>query len=345
MIDLRSDTITQPTQAMREAMASAAVGDDVYRDDPTVNRLEEMAAAIIGKEAALFVASGTMGNLAALLAHTRPGQEIILGRESHIYYYEAGGLARFAGLLPRLADDRNGMTAEAVQALLRPENIHFPSTSLICIENTHNRGGGIILPREQMRLIYGLAKQNGLSVHLDGARIFHAALASELPVHEYTQYTDSVMFCLSKGLSAPVGSILAGSRPFVEKARRARKVLGGGMRQAGVLAAAGIVALETMIDQLADDHANARALAEGLAGIHGIALDPARVQTNIVSFDLEGTDGDAAAFVQGLAGHGILANTMGPVSVRLVTNRHFTSSDVPAVLRAVETLRASGSQS
>ncbi|MEW6274081.1 MAG: low-specificity L-threonine aldolase [Bacillota bacterium] len=337
MIDLRSDTVTQPTAEMRRAMAEALVGDDVYGEDPTVNRLEALGARMVGKEAALFVASGTMGNLVALLTHTRPGEEIIVGAQAHIYYYEAGGLARLAGVLPRLADDRDGMiTAAAVKELLRPPNIHFPPTRLICLENTHNRGGGTILPAEQMRAVYELAKESGLAVHLDGARIFNAAVAAGRPVEEFARYADSVMFCLSKGLSAPAGSLLAGTREFCDRARRARKLVGGGMRQAGVLAAAGIVALEQMVDRLAEDHANARYLAEGLAALPGIELDPARVQTNIVVFHLRAPGLTADEFLARLKERGILAVSMSPACVRMVTHRHISRKDVEKTLAAVE---------
>lgn len=336
MIDLRSDTVTQPTEKMRQAMAEAAVGDDVYGEDPTVNRLEELGARMVGKEAALFVASGTMGNLVALLSHTCPGEEIIVGAEAHIYYYEAGGLARIAGVLPRLADDRSGvLEALEVKKLLRPENIHFPRTRLVCLENTHNRGGGMVMTPEQMCQVYELAKEHGLSVHLDGARIFNASVATGIPVQEFTKYTDSVMFCLSKGLSAPVGSLLAGTREFVARARRARKLVGGGMRQAGVLAAAGIVALERMVDRLADDHANARLLAEGIAGIPGIRLDLNRVQTNIVAFELTEGGMSADEFLQRLRQKGILAGSMSSTCVRMVTNRHITCGDIETVIRSV----------
>ena len=337
MIDLRSDTVTLPTEEMRQAMAGAEVGDDVYGEDPTVNRLEALGAEMVGKEAALFVASGTMGNLVALMSHTRPGEEVIAGAEAHVYYYEAGGLARLAGLLPRLFNDRDGMVdAAAVRELLRPANIHFPSTSVVCLENTHNRGGGTVLPVEKMREIYALAKENGLFVHLDGARIFHAAVASARPVREFTRYADSVMFCLSKGLSAPAGSLLAGTREFIGRARRVRKLVGGGMRQAGVLAAAGIVALQKMVDRLAEDHANARLLAEGLAAVRGIEIDPGRVQTNIVIFSLKDPRLSADVFLARLKERGVLASGMSAATVRMVTHRHIGRGEVEKALAAVE---------
>jgi threonine aldolase len=343
VIDLRSDTVTWPTEEMRLAMAQAVVGDDVYGEDPTINRLEELGAQKVGKEAALFVPSGTMSNLVALLAHTRPGEEIIVGAEAHIYYYEVGGLARVAGVLPRLVDDRDGIfTAEAIEKTFRPPNPHFPETRLICLENTHNRGGGAITPVENMREIYDLAREHGLSVHLDGARIFNAAVAAGCPVTDFTRYADSVTVCLSKGLSAPVGSLLAGTRDVVTRARKARKLVGGGMRQAGVLAAAGIVGLEKMVDRLAEDHANAKHLAGGLAVIPGIIIDPRRVQTNIVSYELTSriTDGE---FLMRLRDRGVLAGSSAPQRIRMVANRMVSAADVETALEAVRAVMPCGS--
>jgi len=340
VIDLRSDTVTWPTDEMRQAMAEAVVGDDVYGEDPTVNRLEELGAQKMGKEAALFLPSGTMSNLVALLAHTRPGEEILVGAEAHIYYYEVGGLARVAGVLPRLVDDRDGVfTAEAFKKTLRPPNLHFPETRLFCLENTHNRGGGTITTVEQMQEIYELAQELHLQVHLDGARIFNAAVATGRPVTDFTRYTDSVSFCLSKGLSAPVGSLLAGAREFVQRARKARKVVGGGMRQAGILAAAGIVALEKMVDRLAEDHANARRLALGLSDIPGIKIDLARVQTNIVSYELEPRITDRE-FLQRLREKSVLAGSSAPQRIRMVTNRMVSSEDIETALQAVRAVMA-----
>ena len=343
MIDLRSDTVTWPTDEMRQAMAGAAVGDDVYGEDPTVNRLEELGAQKMGKEASLFVPSGTMSNLAALLAHTRPGEEIIVGAEAHIYYYEVGGLARVAGVLPRLIDDRGGVfTPGAIEKTFRPPNPHFPETRLICLENTHNRGGGAVTPVENMREIFDLSREHDLSVHLDGARIFNAAIATGCQATDFTRYADSVTFCLSKGLSAPVGSLLAGTREFVARARKARKLLGGGMRQAGVLAAAGIVALERMVERLAEDHAHAKRLAEGLADIPGIIIDPRRVQTNIVSYELAPriTDGE---FLARLRDRNILAGASAPQRIRMVTNRMVSAADVETAVEAVHAVMQCGS--
>jgi len=341
IIDLRSDTVTSPTEEMRAAMAHAEVGDDVYGEDPTINHLEEMTAARLGKEAGLFVPSGTMGNLIALLTHTRPGEEIILGAESHIYYYEVGGLARIAGVLPRLFDDTSGnVNVEAIKNLFRAPNLHLPPTSLICLENTHNRGGGTIISPEVMRDIYLLAKERQLSVHLDGARLFNAAVASGLSVTAFARYADTVNVCLSKGLSAPVGSVLTGSRAFIDQARRQRKLVGGGMRQAGILAAAGIVALETMVDRLADDHQHARQLAEGLHGLPGINLDLSRVQTNMVAFSINNSGMKDDDFLGGLKNRGVLASSMGPGYIRMVINRHIGSKEVTQTIQAVSDVLA-----
>jgi threonine aldolase len=287
-VDLRSDTVTQPTPEMREAMYRAEVGDDVFGDDPTINRLEEMAAAKLGKEAAVFVASGTMGNLTSLLTHCGRGDEVIVGSEAHIFRYEAGGSSALGGVtqfqVPNKPDGT--LPLDQVEAAIRGGDQHEPRTKLIAIENTHNRCGGAVLSAQYMSEVRALADRHGLRVHLDGARVFNASVALGVDVKELTQYVDSVTFCLSKGLSAPVGSVICGSRDFIAQARRIRKQLGGGMRQAGILAAAGIVALEKMIDRLADDHANARRLAEGLADMPGFTIDLDRVQTNIVFFEL-----------------------------------------------------------
>ncbi|NLW07981.1 MAG: low-specificity L-threonine aldolase [Clostridia bacterium] len=341
MIDLRSDTVTLPTETMRQAMAQAEVGDDVYGEDPTINRLEALGAQMMGKEAGLFVVSGTMGNLVAILAHTHAGDEIIVGANSHTYYCETGGLAMLAGVMPRLIDDESGIIEPAaVKAALRPKDIHFPQTRLVCLENTHARGGGVITTPAQMRDIYELAQENNLKVHLDGARIFNAAVATGIAAKEFARYADSVMFCLAKGLSAPVGSLLTGSKEFIERARIARKLVGGGMRQAGVLAAAGIIALESMIERLAEDHANARYLAEGLATLKGISLQLERVQTNIVIFNLIKPGLEAGKFLASLKQKGILANSMSPTSVRMVTHRHIGRAEIDLTLAAVEEILA-----
>ena len=288
-IDLRSDTVTQPTPEMREAMYRAEVGDDVFSDDPTVNKLEEMAAAKLGKEAAVFVASGTMGNLVSLLTHCGRGEEVIVGSEAHIFRYEAGGSSALGGIPQfQILNNPDGtLPLDRVEAAIRGSDQHEARTKLIALENTHNRCGGTVLPPEYMRQVRELANRYGLNVHLDGARVFNASVALGVDVKELTQYVDSVTFCLSKGLSAPVGSVICGDKDFIARARRNRKMLGGGMRQAGILAAAGIVALEKMIDRLADDHANAKHLAEGLADTPGFVVDLDRVQTNIVFFELD----------------------------------------------------------
>ena len=288
-IDLRSDTVTQPTPEMREAMAQAELGDDVFGDDPTINRLEEMAAAKMGKAAAVFVASGTMGNLVSLLTHCNRGEEVIVGSEAHIFRYEAGGSSALGGIAQfQIPNNPDGtLPLDRVEAAIRGSDQHEARTKLIALENTQNRCGGTVLPVDYMKQVRALADKHSLNVHLDGARVFNAAVALGVDVKEITQYVDSVTFCLSKGLSAPVGSVICGSPEFIAKARRYRKMLGGGMRQAGVLAAAGSVALEKMIDRLADDHANARRLAEGLADTPGFVVDLDRVQTNIVFFELD----------------------------------------------------------
>ena len=295
MIDLRSDTITLPTPAMREAMYRAEVGDDGLGEDPTVNKLEKMAAERMGKAAAIFVASGTMGNLAALLAHCRRGDEVILSDLAHMYRAEAGGMAALGGIYPQpLPTEPDGtIKLGRLEAAIRPDDCHFPPSRLIALENTHARCGGVAIPPAYFAAVREIADRHGLLIHLDGARIFNATVAlsnrgamQDVAPCEITQHVDSVTFCLSKGLSAPVGSLLCGSEDFCYRARRARKMLGGAMRQAGILAAAGIVALEQMVDRLAEDHAHARQLAEGIAAIPGLTIDLERVQTNLFYFDL-----------------------------------------------------------
>ena len=318
-IDLRSDTVTRPTPDMRRAMAEAEVGDDVYGEDPTVNRLEDEAAALIGKARALFVPTGTMGNQIAVLCHTERGDEMLLHAESHVYYYEAGGPALLAGVTVRLLEGGRGrFTSAAVAAALRPANAHFPRPSLVCLENTHNRGGGAVWDPEQAQAVADVAHGSGLAVHLDGARIWNAAVALRRPVAELCAPADTVMCCLSKGLGAPVGSLLCGPEDLMARARRYRKVLGGGMRQAGVIAAAGLVALRSMRERLGEDHANARFLAEALSDIRGLEVDPREVETNMVRV---GTgDRPADQWSADLRGRGVLANAAGPHTLRLVTH-------------------------
>jgi threonine aldolase len=335
-IDLRSDTVTLPTPAMRQAMANAEVGDDVMGEDPTVNKLEAMAAARVGKEAGLFVASGTMSNLVSLLTHCGRGDEIIVGDRAHIFLYEAGGASALGSIHSHQVPNRPDGTLDLDQVAdaIRGDNPHFPRSRLLCLENTHNRCGGACLTPDYMSQARRLADQHGLQIHLDGARIFNAAVALGVDVRELTCHADSVGFCLSKGLSAPVGSVLCGSGDFIRRARRNRKVVGGGMRQAGVIAAAGIVALEQMVDRLADDHANARRLAEGLAAIPGIGLDPARVQSNIVIFDLLDGAPDAAGFTQQLAGHGVKMSIVAGRKVRAVTHHGVEAAHIEQALAA-----------
>lgn len=288
IIDLRSDTVSWPTPEMREAMANAPVGDDVYGEDPTVNQLQDEAAAMLGKEAGLFVSSGTMGNLVAVLTHCGRGDEMILGRDAHIFRYEAGGSAALGGVHPNTLDVQPDGTLrlDAIQRAIRSDDAHFPRTRLICLENTQGTIGGIPISAQYIAEVADLARQHGIRLHIDGARIFNAATALNTPIAELVAPADSISVCLSKGLCAPVGTVLVGSRAFIDQARRARKQVGGGMRQAGILAAAGLIALRKMSTRLHEDHANACALAEGLAQIPHITLDISRVQTNMIFFDL-----------------------------------------------------------
>jgi len=330
IVDLRSDTITRPTPAMRRAMADAEVGDDVFGEDPTVNRLEEMAAERLNKEAALFVASGTMANLVSLLVHCGRGDEVILGDRSHTFFYEQGGCAGLGGIHPRTIPNKPDGTLDFsdIEAAIRPDNIHFPRTRLIVLENTHNRCSGSPLNTEYMKGVGQIARRNMVKVHVDGARIFNAAISLCVDASELVSEADSVSFCLSKGLAAPVGSVVCGSRDFIEEARRARKVLGGGMRQAGILAAAGIVALTEMTDRLVEDHENARRLAEGLARINGLSVDPGSVKTNIVYIDITHNDVSSTDLTDRLSREGVLLLPTGPRQMRAVTNYHITADDV-----------------
>jgi threonine aldolase len=335
-VDLRSDTLTRPTPSMLKAMAEAQVGDDVFGEDPTINKLEEMAAERLGKEAALFVASGTMGNLVSLLAHCGRGDEIILGNLSHTFFFEQGGSAAVGGIHPRtVANQPDGTLAlSEIEAAVRSENIHFPLTRLIVLENTHNLCGGHPLDTDYMRAVGDIARRHGLKIHVDGARFFNAAVALDTKVDQLAAEADSVSFCLSKGLAAPVGSVVCGNREFIFKARRARKVLGGGMRQAGVLAAAGIVALNEMVDRLADDHANARKLADGLAEMPGLSIDPSLIKTDIVYFEVKRDDMSVAELVQRLEEQGVRMLPVGPGRIRAVTHYHITPDDIDYALGA-----------
>ena len=336
-VDLRSDTVTKPTPEMREAMANAEVGDDVFGDDPTVNRLQEMAAERMGKEAALFVPSGTMGNLAALLSHCQRGDEVIIGQKNHSFLYEAGGMSVLGGIsCYQLQNQPDGsLLPEDVEAAIRPDDPHDPITRLVCLENTHNRCGGTVQTPEYTRKIAKLAHDNGLKVHLDGARIFNAAAALGIPARQLAEHVDSVTFCLSKGLCAPVGSVLCGDRQFIYRARRARKLLGGGMRQAGILAAAGMVALEKMTGRLGEDHARARRLADGLRQNDCIVLDPGTPVTNMVFFNLAPhAKLSAPEICDRLEPQSILVSDSGERRFRLVTHYWINDDGVDRTVEA-----------
>jgi threonine aldolase len=339
IIDLRSDTVTHPTAEMRRAMSEAEVGDDVYGEDPTVNRLEEMAAERMGKEAALFTTSGTQSNLTAVLTHTKHGDEIIMGSEAHILWYEVGAASAFGGVIMRtIPNDKDGrVSLNDIESTIRDKGLHFPETTLLCLENTHNRCGGAILTADYTKEASKLAHDHGLRVHLDGARIFNAAIAFETPASSLTESVDSVAFCLSKGLSAPVGSILCGKRGFIERARKFRKMLGGGMRQVGILAAAGIVALETMVDRLREDHTNAQRLAQGLTNIKGISLERNDVPTNIVLFALS-PELSVSGFIGGLEKVGVKIGSRGRNLFRAVTHRMVSSEDIDEAIHRIETI-------
>lgn len=333
-IDLRSDTVTKPTEAMREAMARAEVGDDVYGEDPTVNRMEAMVAEMLGKEAAVYVPSGTMGNLVSVLSHCNRGDEMILGDQNHIFLYEQGGAAAVGGIQPRtvrnLPDGTQSL--EEMEAAIRGDNEHYPITALIAVENTHNRCGGRALPVAYMDAVGALAHAHNLKFHVDGARLWNAAVALGESPARVLQAADSASVCLSKGLGAPIGSVVVGDAAFIRRARRMRKQVGGGMRQAGVMAAAGIVALTTMFDRLAEDHANAKLLANGLQRLEGVDLDPATVETNLVYFKVTRPELTAAELVGALKERGVLVGAVGAQSVRAVINHHVTSADVETVL-------------
>lgn len=335
-IDLRSDTVTRPTPAMREAMAASLVGDDQYGEDPSVNLLEERAARLLGKEAAVFVPSGTMGNLAALLTHCGRGDEAIIGDESHILWYESGGPAALGGIpLYTIRTDSRGMfDLDELDAAIRPDRPGYPPTGVVCVENTHNRCSGVVLPMEYVEEVRALAHGKGVPVHMDGARIFNAAAYLGVAPARIAKQADSVQFCLSKGLGAPVGSLLVGSDGFVAQARRQRKILGGAMRQAGVLAAAGLVAFDTMIERLPEDHRRARLLVDGLAGMSGVTVNPEAVQTNIVVFALD-TSMDQVEVASALKDRGLLVSNYGRRGLRMVT--HFEIDDA-AISSALEIL-------
>ena len=337
VIDLRSDTVTLPTPAMRQAIAEAELGDDVWREDPTVNRLEAMAAERLGKEAALLTASGTMSNLVALLTHCQRGDEVLLGDEAHIFHYEVAGAAALGGLELRTIpnDSRGHLHPKDVEEAIRLPDIHHPRTGLVCLENTHNRCGGAVLSEGDMEAVAQVAHRWGIPVHLDGARIFNAAIALGVEAESLAAEADSVQFCLSKGLSAPVGSVICGSADFIREARRTRKVVGGGMRQAGIIAAAGIVALEQMVDRLADDHRNARILAEGIAEIKGLSTDLSHVRTNIMYFEITSKRVTTPQFVERLGRGGVRVLSTGPNQIRAVTHYGIEEKDIHEALRVI----------
>ena len=323
-IDLRSDTLTQPTEAMRNAMAQADVGDDVFGEDPTVNRLEKIAAERVGKEAAVFVPSGTMGNLISMLSHCARGDEVILGDQSHIFLNEVGGIAALGGIHPHIIPNEPDGTLglETLEKSIRTSDLHYPPTRLITLENTHNYCMGTPVTPEYMSLVGNLARKHKLKVHVDGARIFNAAVALETDIKNLTADADSVMFCLSKGLSAPIGSLTCGTADFIMKARKWRKMVGGGMRQAGHLAAAGIIALNELVDRLKEDHDNARKLAKGLSSLKGMELDPESIKTNIIFFSLKHPNLDPERFTNGLNAKGIkIQKTMAPRSLVIVASQ------------------------
>jgi threonine aldolase len=335
-INVRSDTQTLPTPEMRRAIAEADLGDDTYGEDPSVNRLEAMAAEMTGMEAALLVLSGTMGNLVALMTHAHPGDEVLLDFESHIFYYEVGNMAQVAGLMPMPVAAPDGMMdPDALRQTIRKPNLHYPSAKVLCLENTHNRSGGRLVPLDLHNELCGIAREHGLKVHLDGARIFNAAIAAKAPVSAFTENVDSLMFCLSKGLGCPLGSMLCGSRDFINRAQRARKALGGGMRQAGIIAAAGIYALENHVDRLADDHASARRLAEEINRIPRLSVDMHTVESNMIYIDHRETGLTNDQFLALLKKHGILASGRPPHEVRVVTSLEHPPEVVDEALRRI----------
>lgn len=339
VIDLRSDTVTLPTPEMIQSIVNARLGDDVAREDPTVNELEELASRIFGCESALLMPSGTQSNLIALMAHTRHGDEVIMEAESHVYYYEVGGMSAVGGLIPRLIKGERGVfTPEQVIEAYRGDDIHFPRTSLVEIENTHNRAGGTVWTVDQVRAVSKAAGELGLAVHIDGARIFNAAVALEVSVDQYAKYVDSISFCLSKSLAAPIGSMLVGSEEFIERARKLRKMLGGGMRQAGIIAAPGIVALTKMVSRLKDDHRNARRLAEGLRTTGFLDIDMDSVQTNIVVADVSSLNITAAEFEEIVRKAGVLVSIFGPRKVRFVTHYGIEKEDIEEAISRIESL-------
>ena len=334
-IDFRSDTVTKPTQEMRKAMYEAVLGDDVYKDDPTVNKLEEMAAHIMGKEAALFVASGTMGNQVAIMSHTKMGDEIILSSNSHIVQHEVGAAARLSGVSYSMVDNPNHrITKEDVLSRIRTDDIHNPDTGLLCLENA--LGDGTVVSLEDMKDLYEIAHLNNIPVHLDGARIFNAAIYLGVEAKEIAKYTDSVMFCISKGLCSPIGSLLCGDKEFIERARKMRKLLGGGMRQAGVLAACGIISLEEMVERLKEDHDNAKYLGSRLNEIEGFSVDMDRIHINMVFCDINIGDFNPKEFVSKLLSKNIKINGIEKNQFRFVTNNDIDRKDIDYFIKSIK---------
>jgi threonine aldolase len=346
IVDLRSDTLTLPTPEMREAMAHAEVGDDVWGEDPTVQRLEATAAARLGKEAGLFVASGTMGNLVSVVAHTQAGQEVVLDLDSHIYNYEVAGGTIVGNVQMRpVKTERGFLTPDQVQESIRPSNIHIPQTGLVCLENTHNRHGGTCCTPEEIAAVAAVAHAAGVPVHIDGARLFNAAVALGREAREFARSADSVTVCLSKGLAAPVGSVVCGSAAFIARAKRVRKMVGGGMRQAGVLAAAGLISLDRMVDRLAEDHVNARTLAQAVAAMPGLVVDLTSVQTNIVIIRIDRGDRPRSTaateeLVKGCAARKVKVHAMGPAAIRCVTHKDVDAEDIRRAVDAFRELTA-----
>jgi threonine aldolase len=340
-IDLRSDTVTRPTPAMRRAMAEAEVGDDVYGEDPTIRALEERLAALLGKEAALFVPSGTMANQIAVGVHAGPGDELICSSTSHVYVWEGGGIARLWGVTPRTFPGTNDLlSVQDLEGKVRPEDSHYPRTRLVCLENTHNRGGGRVHPIEEVTAIAMWARSNGLAMHLDGARLFNAVVATGRPAADWADLFDTVSVCFSKGLGAPVGSALAGSRGLVREAHRLRKVLGGGMRQAGILAAGALYALENHIERLAEDHANARTLAAAVERSGGLRLESGPVETNLVWIEVDPRLGTAGEVAARLKQRGVLVAALGAQVLRACTHLDVSRDDVQRAADEIERVGA-----
>jgi len=334
-VDLRSDTVTKPTPAMRKAMAEAEVGDDVFGEDPTVNALQEKVAKILGKEASIFVPSGTMANQLAIKSHTQPGDEVIIEGMSHPYNFEGGASAALSGIqFNCLKGVRGILDVSQIEEAIRPDDHHFPVTRLICLENTHNRGGGSVYPIEKIADISRLAKSKGLLLHLDGARLWNASVATGIKPQVYAQWADSVSVCLSKGLGAPIGSLVAGTKTFIDRVHRFRKMFGGGMRQVGIVAAAGIYALDHHIERLKEDHQNAKRLALGLKELKGIAIDPDHVETNIVIFDVAGSGMTAAQLSEAMKRESVLIHAFGKTQIRLVTHLDVSKEDIETALKA-----------